>query len=86
MGAYLGQKSAYTGFVCVSGVVVSVAGLWTFWRVVMSAVLSMPLEPWNEGYEAGLAGVCRCPYADSRDAWAWFSGFIEGKADRLKTI
>ena len=48
------------------------------------AVLSMPPEPWQQGFDAGMCcpgEPCPFPVA-SVEAWAWSSGFIEGKSGR----
>lgn len=39
-------------------------------------------EAWKEGFQASEAGKmpARCPYAaGSREAWSWYSGYIEGE-------
>jgi hypothetical protein len=49
-------------------------------------VLSMPLTPWNEGFEAGRVGIQTCPYPVGTSAgWAWSSGYIEGAANAKST-
>lgn len=50
--------------------------------IPVTGKLLMPLEAWRKGYEAGQARVpSACPYApQSREAWAWSSGRIEGLA------
>jgi hypothetical protein len=52
----------------------------------MNAVLAMPAEPWNEGYQAGLIGLVANPYpAFSRDGWAWSAGYIDVRAAHAKS-
>lgn len=48
----------------------------------LSGVLTMPKQPWEEGFNSGKTKVVdRCPYpAGSPEAWAWSSGRIEGQA------
>lgn len=49
--------------------------------------LTMPFESWSQGYKAGETGMgCDdCPYeTHSREAWAWSSGYIEGRAQAKK--
>ncbi len=48
------------------------------------AVLSIPAEPWEQGFQAGARCPGEpCPYpVASVEALAWSSGFIEGKAGR----
>lgn len=49
----------------------------------VSGRLTMPLEPWKQGYQAGQMGWGECPYETlSRDAWAWSAGYVEGRAKR----
>jgi ribosome modulation factor len=51
-----------------------------------NGVLTMPLEPWNQGYKAGFMGWAACPYpALSNDGWAWSAGYIEGRAAHAKS-
>ena len=48
--------------------------------------LPQDLHAWQDGYDAGL-GVNdqRCPYpADSNEAWSWYTGFLEGRAERFR--
>ena len=40
-------------------------------------------KAWAEGFAAGEAGKRKCPYlAGSREAWSWWSGWVEGGAKR----
>lgn len=49
-------------------------------------VLTMPLEPWRQGVQAGQMGWGECPYETyTRDAWAWSSGYVEGRANAKST-
>jgi hypothetical protein len=46
--------------------------------------LEMPKEAWEAGFRSGKEKPAfdRCPYpAGSREAWAWSSGRVEGKAE-----
>ncbi len=46
------------------------------------ARLTMPEAAWNQGFQDGMFRRERCPFpAMSRDAWAWSSGYIEGRAN-----
>jgi hypothetical protein len=51
---------------------------------VMELLLDM--EAWEQGFNAGLQlDDQRCPYeTESAKAWAWRSGFIEGRAERFR--
>ena len=52
----------------------------------MNSVLSMPIEPWNQGYRAGLMGWGQSPYQPfTRDGWAWSAGYVEGRAAYAKS-
>lgn len=52
----------------------------------MENVLRMPVEPWNQGYKAGLMGWGANPYpAFSLDGWAWSAGYVEGRAAYAKS-
>lgn len=47
--------------------------------------LAIDSRSWQEGFAAGEAGqlASRCPYAaTTREAWSWYSGYIEGDAKR----
>lgn len=49
--------------------------------------MNLDLDAWDAGLEAGFRGqpLLWCPYpAASKQAWSWYSGFIEGKAERQK--
>ncbi|MNS54386.1 hypothetical protein D3C72_871770 [compost metagenome] len=44
---------------------------------------------WREGFDAGRRGdpLMSCPYpATTEQALAWSSGYVEGKAARLKAV
>lgn len=44
--------------------------------------LTMPEAAWNQGYQDGIVRREKCPFPPmSRDAWAWSSGYIEGRAN-----
>ena len=50
-------------------------------------IIKQDVKSWHEGYRAGRSGVDTraCPHpAASTEGWSWSSGFIEGKAARLK--
>jgi hypothetical protein len=50
-------------------------------------IFKQDVKSWHEGYRAGRSGVDTrtCPHpAASTESWSWSSGFIEGKAARLK--
>ena len=52
----------------------------------VSSVLTMPVEAWEQGFKDGQLGYVDCPYPNlSRDAWAWSSGYIEGRANGKNT-
>jgi len=54
-----------------------------------TTVLSQDARNWDEGYAAGLSGMCSssCPYlAGTTESWSWYSGYIEGKAARLSRV
>jgi hypothetical protein len=49
--------------------------------------MTQPPCQWEDGFDAGLSGqpITACPYAPATaNAWAWHSGFLEGKARRLR--
>jgi hypothetical protein len=49
------------------------------------AVLKQDLKAWQKGLAAGKGLKANCPYPTrSVEAWSWQSGYIEGKAERLK--
>ncbi len=51
----------------------------------VSGALTMPFEPWKQGFQAGQTGRAECPYDPvSREAWAWSAGYIEGRAANAK--
>ena len=52
----------------------------------VSSGLTMPLEPWRQGVQAGEMGWGECPYETyTRDAWAWSAGYVEGRANAKQT-
>jgi hypothetical protein len=45
--------------------------------------LTQDLAAWNAGFAAGRAGHGNNPHPkDTREAWSWLSGYIEGEAKR----
>jgi len=45
--------------------------------------LTQDPKAWAEGFAAGETGKRNCPYpAGSREAWSWWSRWIEGEAKR----
>ena len=47
-----------------------------------AARFAMPEKPWQEGVETGQKGTANCPYKTGSDyAWAWSSGYVEGRAN-----
>lgn len=48
----------------------------------VSGPFAMPQQPWEEGRNSGRFGVSNNPYpAMTSDAWAWSSGYVEGRSD-----
>jgi len=49
--------------------------------------LTQDPKAWAEGLKAGETGKARqCPYlAGSREAWSWWSGWVEGDAKRTNS-
>ena len=43
--------------------------------------LEIDAAAWDAGFVAGVIADMKCPYAaGTREAWAWRSGWIEGRA------
>ena len=52
----------------------------------VAAGFAMPDRPWREGVESGQKGMANCPYKmGSTDAWAWSSGYVEGRANAKRS-
>jgi ribosome modulation factor len=52
-------------------------------------VMTLDIAAWDAGYAAGLAGepLDSCPFlATSRESLSWHSGYVEGKAARVRML
>lgn len=46
--------------------------------------VKLDAKSWDAGYHAGLSGKSDYPVPMGLDCLSWYSGFIEGKAERIK--